>query len=167
MMKSFVLTLTLLLAVATNAFCVEPADTTDRNHPFVKHLEMLNLNYVNAAKEGDLETWLSLKVNNEADKLRNNPQVTPALLKQLSGQMPDYRKFDFKEVKVNGNAARVLYVNKQDGALKFSGDFFIKEGDDWKYKEGLEETFAGDLAKDPEGALKKFLSRPEMQFPQQ
>lgn len=166
-MKRFVLTLTLLLAVATSAFCVEPTDTKDKNNEFVKHVEMLNLKYVNAAKEGNLETWLSLKVKKEADPLRDNPQVTPALLKQLSGQILDLRKLDFKEVKVNGDVARFLYSNEKEGSITYSGSFFVKEGGEWKYMEGIESTYAGDLAKNPEEALKEFLAEPKMQIPQQ
>ena len=165
-MKNLILILFMSLVTATSAFSAEPKDTTDRKDAFVQHIEALNKQYVDAAKAGDLEKWLSLKEKSEADKLRGNPAVTPDMLKQFAGQMPDYSTFEFVELKVKNNTVRVLYSREKEGVLIFSGDFFVQQEGGWKYKEGLEETIAGDGAKNPAEALQSFLAKPQMQFPQ-
>ncbi len=164
-MKFIMLLTALFLTVATNAFCMEPMDTTDRNDPFVQLLEAQYLKYYEAGNNGDLDAWLKTRTAKVANQIKNTPGVNSDMLKKFSKANADLREFDFVSVEVAGDVARILHKKVTGDTLIVEGGMFYNEDGEWKMGDGSQLTYSGDMAGNIDEAIKEMLAKPKLQLP--
>ncbi len=165
-MRSVILLITaLFLTVSTSVFSAEPVNTTDRNDPFVKMLEAQYLAYYEAGNSGDLEAWLKTRTAKVVDEIKKVPGLNSDMLTQFSKGNTDLRKFEFVSVETAGGVALIVHKKVAEDSLIIETGMFYDEDGEWKMGDGTQGTYAGDLAKDFDGALKEVLSNPKLRLP--
>lgn len=100
-----------------------------------------------------------------AELIKKSPGVTPDVLKQVSKGNSDLMEFDFVNVETKGGVARILHKKVSADSLIIEAALFHKEGGEWKLGDGAQLNYAGDMAKDYDGALKEILANPKVQMP--
>lgn len=95
-------------------------NTTDRNHPFVRHVEAVYAQLLKAEKEGDVALFKRTRAKVSVDLIMENlkrmgktESDLGAMLKGSADWQTDVSKFDFIRVDATRGAARFLY--RRDG----------------------------------------------------
>lgn len=117
----------LMLSGITNL--PSPESTTEKEHPFAKHLASIYFKYLKSAKEGDVSSALSYMIEEYASM---SAVITPELLKGMSSDELDPKESIFIKVDASKNTARLIY-HKTDEVLKsWQAVIFKLESEKWK-----------------------------------
>lgn len=119
----------LALILLTGIFTPKPENTTDPEHPFAKHLTSLYVEYLDAAKQGDVQSVSDKVIATYFDIFS---EISPELLKTLCESELDPRVAHFIKVDANGNTARIVYMKDIEDKLNWQAVVFKLDSGRWK-----------------------------------